>query len=122
MYTAELEESRADGCQSRLGAVNYVLRQNALHGDAFHVTWGDEANADVLYLNPPTTTTTSTAVWSSVSARFTSILKPADGILIFVVPYYALGSSAEYLATEYDSLSCFRFPIRISRLISKSFW
>ena len=53
MYTAELEESRADGCQSRLGAVNYVLRQNALHGDAFHVTWGDEANADVLYLNPP---------------------------------------------------------------------
>lgn len=111
VYTAELEESRADGCLSRLGAINYVLRQNALHGDAFHVTWGDEANADILYLNPPYDHDDEHGrLEQRFLARFTSILKPADGILIFVVPYYALAYSADHLATEYDILSCFRFP------------
>ena len=111
VYTCELEKGRAQSCKSRLNAISYALSSNALHGDAFRVTWGDDPNADVLYLNPPYDHDDDYGrLEQRFLDRFTTILKPADGILLFVVPYYALAASDTHLASEYDSLSCYRFP------------
>lgn len=114
IYTVELEKDRAEACINALNSVHYYLSR-CLHGDAFKVTWNNELTgtvlANFLYLNPPYD-------WDSeykrlehrFLERFTNILRPTDGALAFVVPHHALSASAEFIATHYTNVHCFRFP------------
>jgi hypothetical protein len=85
-------------------------RDDLLHGDAFHVLF-DKSSANLLYLNPPYDTDRK---WKRLEerflSRFASILVE-NGLLIFVVPFYALAASARTLACNFVDLNCFKFPV-----------
>lgn len=105
-YACELEQERANKLRNRLG-----WNSNYLHGDAFHVDWGGEGRGAVLYLNPPyDTDKTYGRLEQRFLDRFTNLLAPGFGILLFVVPRYALAASATHLATHYHNIRCFAFP------------
>jgi len=117
VYAAEMERSRA----SQLGAafkqlLPYGKRENALHSDAFNLIWETSSaapGAHLLFLNPPYDYDREyERLEQRWLARFTASLIPGEGILMFVVPYYALNASAEYIARHYEpqSLYCYRFP------------
>lgn len=109
VYGAELEKARAE----RLGYwPNRQYREiKAVHGDAFRLNWGGVAGAHLLYLNPPyDVDRVHGRLEQRFLTRFTPILQPGAGILVFVVPHYALDASATLLAREYETPHCFRFP------------
>ena len=110
-YGVELEGERHAALQSRLHKVTGLLvGDKALHGDAFQVTWETEA-ADVLYLNPPYDIDRETGrLEHRFLERFTRVLRPGHGLLIYIVPHYALEASAAYLAEHYEDVRCWRFP------------
>jgi hypothetical protein len=111
-----MEAGRAQALEKRLGAElggQNGYRYHALHADAFSVMWEkwSRSGANVLYLNPPY----GVDNWHGrleqrFLARFTPLLASGEGILIFVVPHYALGASAAYLARHYEEISAYRFP------------
>lgn len=102
IYSCELEGERYKSLRSRGSA-------DALHGDAFHVHFA-EPFLSVLYLNPPYDLD---PVYGRLEQRFLDRFHAAlveDGWLVFLVPHYALGASAELLATAFDDVDCYRFP------------
>ena len=110
LYACELEVTRhaklMEHCTGRW------WRSTVLHGDAFRVTFQTEHHdgAHVLYLNPPYDTD---RVHGRLEHKFLDRVAPClteGGILVFVVPYYALEASAELLARDFTDLRCFRFP------------
>lgn len=109
-FCCELEAGRYEG-RAAISWKDYCgVLDSFLHGDAFLVEW-TESKADVLYLNPPyDTDRIAGRLEQRFLERFTSILRPGHGLLLFVVPHYALETSAVYLATHYDELACYRFP------------
>ena len=79
------------------------------HGDFFHLKFTNDA-ADILYLNPPYDLD---KVFVRLEERFLQRATPmlaAGGVLVFVVPYYALAASAKTLSQYYRDLHCYRFP------------
>lgn len=109
IYAAEMEKSRASKLDSRW--VTSIDRKS-LHSDAFKVRFaqGTSEGITVAYLNPPYDPDRE---YRRLEERFLVRFTPAireGGALFFVVPFYALGSSAETLATHYDSIACYRFP------------
>jgi hypothetical protein len=114
-YGVELEATRARALQEREWPVRggWRSKHNMLHGDAFRAHWQAECSngVDILYLNPPYDADPECKrVEQRWLARFTAALRPGSGVLLFVVPHYALAASAAFLATHYERIQCFRFP------------
>lgn len=106
-YLCELEAKRHEALKETLREAGHHNHKVAL-GDAFLLDLA--RGLGVLYLNPPyDIDPIHGRLEQRFLERFTGALAD-EGILIFVVPHYALKASAETLATEYDDLRCYRFP------------
>lgn len=82
----------------------------AVHGDAFALTWTGAVGCSVLYLNPPYDTDPDHGrLEQRFLSRFAGALAPG-GALIFVLPAHALGTSAAFLATHFTEIRAWRFP------------
>lgn len=119
-FGVEMEGQRYDALKKRTeaqlgysGEVSTIVR-----GDAFSVEWtephGEEAKpgASLLYLNPPYDQDRDRSIKrleERFLRRFTGALAES-GVLVFVVPGYALAASAVTLATHYVTATAFRFP------------
>jgi hypothetical protein len=110
LYLCELEKERAERCKAKVYELfGWKAQQQVLHGDAFHTTF-DDGDCEILYLNPPYDFDPKhVRLEQKFLSRFTQALR-LDGVLVFVVPHYALSASAELLAKEYKDLVCLRFP------------
>lgn len=100
-YSCELEATRYTILSQR--------GHRSLQGDAFRVVFS-EAAFSILYLNPPYDTD---PVKGRLEERWLERFIPAlaeGGILIFIVPFYALKASAETLARHFEDVECYRFP------------
>lgn len=86
-------------------------RGKAYHRDAFCMQLGwQELSVDVLYLNPPYDTDSKyKRLEHRWLQRFGKALQ-AQGVLVFVVPHYALAASAVLLATRFEIQGIARFP------------
>ncbi len=108
LYAIELETTRAKACAKALGP----YRGSVLAGDAFRATCrsGGRSGAGLLYLNPPYDQDRD---FQRLEARFLHRFTPAlavGGILVFVVPHYALAASSEHLGLHYEDVAAYRFP------------
>jgi 16S rRNA G966 N2-methylase RsmD len=115
VHTCEMEKSRHKALRERAEKRDYRDAQLALHGDAFRIRLADDRGrqAHLLYLNPPYDLDPVHArLEERFLERFTRVLDrgSAPGLLVFVVPHYALAASAETLALEYELVGCYRFP------------
>jgi hypothetical protein len=108
--TCELENERYEALRKNLQeGAEYGSMSDALHGDAFMIELPVN-RVSLLYLNPPyDTDPVHGRLEQRFLDRFTQTMVDG-GILVFVVPFYALKASAQTLATEYSDLQCFRFP------------
>lgn len=105
LYACEMEATRYQALNSRVGAIKY-----ALYTDAFRVSFKPKAGVSLLFLNPPyDIDRVHGRLEHKFLVRFTEALAD-QGILLFVVPFYALKSSATWLATHYDNVHCYKFP------------
>lgn len=113
LYGCEMEAGRFDTFKKAAEDITWALGKNILAGDAFSLTAersDSKSGISLLYLNPPyDTDPIHGRLEQKFLARFTPTLM-FGGILLFVVPFYALAASAELLAQEYTNLHCFRFP------------
>lgn len=112
IYAIELEQERAKALRKRLSRPEGgSLYDISLHCDAFHLEIEPEEGASLLFLNPPYDTD---KVHGRLEQRFlerwTAALLPGDGVLLFLVPFYALQASAGFLARHYQAIRAFRFP------------
>ena len=116
LYSVEMEKSRYEGLLKRYREA-YRTEAMCLHGDAFLADWQKESyygspseGVSVLYLNPPYDSEPRyKRLEHRFLVRFTEALAEG-GVLLFVVPGYALEASAEFLGLWYESLHCFKFP------------
>jgi hypothetical protein len=110
IFVCEMEFTRYEALEKTLRGVG--CWKNVLHGDAFRVTFkkGSNEGVSVLYLNPPYDTH---PVYGRLEhkflERFTDTLKDG-GILFYVVPYYSLKASADFFASRFSELHCYKFP------------
>jgi len=112
VYVCEMEAIRAAAAKANLSRFSYTSGQNALHGDAFRVVWDFDRRKGIglLYLNPPyDTDRVHGRLEHRFLARFAAVLA-TGGVLMFVVPFYALAASVELLGREFVNVQCFRFP------------
>jgi uncharacterized methyltransferase DUF6094 len=108
-YAIELERGRFQALEKRLPGAR------CFRGDAFHfIIAGAQHPGDgssLLFLNPPYDVD---RIHGRLEQRFlerwTSCLAPGAGILVFVVPHYALAASAEHLSRHFDDVRAWRFP------------
>ena len=104
-FACELEAGRFEKARH---ALSY---QNTIHGDAFRAQYVKRGEGiSVLFLNPPYDTD---RVHGRLEEKFLARFTPAlmdSGVLVYVVPEYALAASANTLAMEYESVRVFRFP------------
>lgn len=109
-YTCEMEHGRHEALQKNLHEHHdYSSLTNALHGDAFMIELPVN-RMSLLYLNPPYDIDPQHGrLEQRFLDRFTQTMAEG-GVLLFVVPFYALKASAHTLATHYSDLKCFRFP------------
>jgi hypothetical protein len=115
---SEMEQSRAAELKANFkthigGQSGY--HYHALHADAFTLKWETDSNwkrgANVLYLNPPYGLDHLYGrLENRFLERFSRMLIAGEGLLIFVVPHYALSASASYLARHYEDIRAYRFP------------
>lgn len=108
----EMELTRYASLKEACGTLSWHWgsTQNALHCDAFCVRFKVSKGVSLLYLNPPyDTDPVCGRLEEKFLVRFTPTLM-AGGLLVFLVPFYALAASAKTLAKEYSSVACFRFP------------
>ncbi len=110
IYAVEFEEQRAKDQRLRL-SLSSASRDVSLHCDAFHLDITPQDGASLLYLNPPYD---FDKVQGRREQRFlerwTAALLPGEGVLLFVVPFYALEASAGFLSRHYQDLRAWRFP------------
>ncbi len=116
VYACEMERSRYEGVVARRGHDVPWANLEAVHGDAFKLIWERKGNystrcgVQVLFLNPPyDQDSLFKRLEERFLHRFASCLE-TGGVLVFVVPYYALQASAVTLGTHFEDLHCFRFP------------
>lgn len=111
LWSCEMEAQRANALRDHLKD-DWNSSRQAIHGDAFRVSFeqGYSEGVSLLFLNPPYDTD---KVHGRLEERFLDRFTHAladDGVLLFVVPFYALAASAETLGRFYTDLHCFRFP------------
>lgn len=117
VIACELEPGRSKALAQNL-IRNLGIRswgERSYNCDAFQLTWSIDPpryrGASILYLNPPYgLDRVAGRLEHKFLERFTPTLIPDQGILVFIVPHYALEASALYLAQHYEDISCFRFP------------
>lgn len=116
LWAVELEASRFAVLEAQ-PALKDKYKINLLHGDAMAVEFKlDEGRtmygtrhyrgATVLYLNAPYHNGWLEAAFLE---RWTGALA-GGGVLIDVLPHYALDKSAATIATHYTNIHCYRFP------------
>lgn len=106
-YLCELEAQRHAALLVTLKEA-HEHNHNVAFGDAFRLEFS--GGLGLLYLNPPyDLDPVHGRLEQRFLDRFTAALAD-DGMLVFVVPHYALAASAVTLATHYDDLACYRFP------------
>lgn len=105
IYAAEIEEQRAKALRTQLGS------DVVLHCDAFQLDIQPQDGASLLFLNPPYDVD---KVHGRIEQRFlerwTVALLPGHGVLMFLVPFYALQASAGFLARNFQDIRAWRFP------------
>lgn len=103
--------AEGDAFGVRFGLSRYAHRAGLGVDDAA-ARVGRAPVATVLYLNPPyDLDPVHGRLEQRFLRRFTGALVDG-GVLLFVVPHYALAASAETLAREYTDVRCYRFPAR----------
>lgn len=119
VWTCELEATRFEDLKTALRPYEQRAWGHfvATHGDALRLTVGRAVQrsgralgASVLYLNPPYDLDSR---FRRLEERFLQRFVPClaeDGVLLFVVPGYALTASAETLSRYLYDLDCTRFP------------
>lgn len=121
VFACELERTRAAALGERMKRL-HGSRGRALAHDAFRVqtkegTWHRATHgASLLYLNPPYDQDPECVrleerflrAWAPELAMATD--GDATGVLVFVVPFYALAASAETLGKFVRDVTCVRFP------------
>jgi hypothetical protein len=109
LYAVELEKTRHDALEQGASRRFGWSRSDVLHGDAFRAVFEGDG-VGLLYLNPPYDLDPEHGrLEEKFLERFTDALA-SKGVLVFLVPFYALKASAKTLATHYEGLQCFRFP------------
>jgi hypothetical protein len=111
-YAAEMEATRADRLQKNVYDHHLGARDNVVCGNAFRLRLHqrDKQGATHLFLNPPYEPNRE---FGRMEEKFLVRFAPAlrsGGVLIFVVPFYALADSADTIGREFENVSCFRFP------------
>ena len=117
-YLAELEGERAAALKANtLHRLGEGADRCALHTDAFRLVWDTRDprkpcnGASIMWLNPPYGALRGRRrIEHRWLMRFTPLLAPGFGILMFAVPYNAIAASATYLAEEYTDVACYRLP------------
>jgi SAM-dependent methyltransferase len=101
-FGIEIHAARADAARQVLDCV--------IRGDARHARLSTEA-FQVLYLNPPYQESgdEQRRQEHAFLTWFTRVLQPS-GVLVYIVPQRRLAHSAQYLATHFTSVRCWRFP------------
>lgn len=113
VIACELEAGRAAALRGQLVGRLPRVTATVLHADAFTLVPASRASpgAHALYLNPPYGFDRAHGrLEHRWLARFTPLLLPGEGVLLFVVPHHALSASADYLARHYDDVACYRLP------------
>jgi hypothetical protein len=113
LVLVELEQERFRAAEKRLPFFSsYGGRwDTVLEADAFHVHIKPADGASLLFLNPPyDTDPVEGRLEQRFLKRWTQCLMPGDGVLMFVVPHYALAASAHFLACQYTDFRAWRFP------------
>jgi hypothetical protein len=108
VFSCEMEAERHTGLLARANLDGYNAAQRTLHGDAFRIEMS--AAIGCLLLNPPYDLD---SVHGRLEQRFLERFTTAlcdGGVVVFIVPHYALAASAKTLATTFDNVECFRFP------------
>lgn len=105
----ELEKTRFERIAQNVGYHIGPMRHVPRHADAFRVSF-ESGITQVLFLNPPYDHDPEhKRLEERFLARFYRALEP-EGVLLFVVPFYALAASAETLGKHFDQVHAFRFP------------
>ncbi len=101
----EMEAARAAALEQALAPFD-----RATAGDAFHLSWTG-SGASVLWLNPPYDhDADEKRLEVKFLKRFTPALRPAIGVLMFLVPYHVLAVAARYLSRHYLLPRAWRLP------------
>lgn len=109
LYACEMEATRHDALSRRQSAA-WGGWGSPPEGDAFLVDFVVDDGASILFLNPPYDLDPEHGrLEQRFLARFGVALAPG-GVLVLVVPFYALRASANLLARDFTDLHCFRFP------------
>ncbi len=114
-YAIELEASRFKEMteESRKKLPYAATGSSLVNGDAFRVAFKRDSSkkgATLLWLNPPYDYDRK---FGRLEERFLDRFAPClvdSGLLVFIVPHYALKASAETLGREFKNVHCFRFP------------
>lgn len=109
IYACELEGERAAALRRNLNASTDV----AYHADAFRLRPLDaqSSRAALLFLNPPYDQDRDCRrLEHRFLTRFSQHLHPGAGLLFYLVPYYALEPSADFLARNFLDLRVWRLP------------
>ncbi len=101
-YGIEMERNRYEEIARKGGFVRVV------HSDFFSADIKGSFN--FLYLNPPYHTDPKYGRLEERFLAYATRYLYDKGLLVFVVPHYALAASADTLARYYESISCYRFP------------
>lgn len=117
VYVCEMEAERAEALKRRKGHAlpdgRYALPHGCLtvaHGDAFHLQAPKREGASLAWINPPyDLDPVHGRLEERFLARFADFLCER-GVLVLLVPFYALSASADTLAREFTDLRCYRFP------------
>lgn len=109
-YACEMERTRWEALRQidPMCQHGYTEGQH-LHGDFFHVRFSP-GMADVLLLNPPYDQDRD---FKRLEARWIHHCAPIlaqGGILVFIVPHYALAACADVMAFHFTDLRAYRFP------------
>src|SRR6185295_3084102 len=114
ILAVELEKQRFKAAYDRLSfwdTSRYRRWDTVVEADAFHLGFKPFDGASVLYLNPPyDTDKIHGRLEQGFLARLTQCLAPGDGLLIFLVPHYALEASASFLACNFSNHRALRLP------------
>ncbi|HET9210642.1 MAG TPA: DUF6094 domain-containing protein [Thermoanaerobaculia bacterium] len=112
IFALELEKERAQAAEARLSSSGPYGRWDTVYEtDAFHVHIKPADGASLLFLNPPyDTDPVEGRLEQRFLRRWTQCLTPGEGLLMLIVPHYALAASAPFLACQYTDLRAWRFP------------
>lgn len=114
----EMEQTRFEALRAReRKECGYGSATDLVHGDALTLTWipgvygTDPPGMNVLFLNPPyEPDPVHGRMEHAFLLKFADVPVSGDGVLLFVVPFYALKASARVLAQKYEDVRCYRFP------------